>query len=86
MKNLKGFELFTENSNMVKQKTIWVGKIVGIFGYGMCVLGNSEKECMKALRENYDEWKKARKETTNQEIFLEAFEYWGGRVEEVKIG
>lgn len=70
----------------MEKKKIWIGTIPGIFGYGMCVIGNSEKECMKALRKNYDEWKEERKEMTSQKIFLEAFEYWGGHVEEIKIG
>ena len=70
----------------MEKKTIWIGTIEGIFGYGMIVVGNSKKECMKALRKDYDESKKGRKEMTSQKIFLEAFEYWGGRVEEVKIG
>ena len=70
----------------MKKETIWIGTIPGIFGYGMCVLGSSKKECMKALRKDYDEFKEARKEMTSQKIFLEAFEYWGGHVEEIKIG
>jgi|GEM_PF-4496746 len=70
----------------MEKKKIWIGTIPEIFGYGMCVIGNSEKECMKALRKDYDESKKGRKEMTSQKIFLEAFEYWGGCVEEVKIG
>ncbi len=71
---------------MKDKKTIWIGTIEGIFGYGMIVIGNSETQVMESLRKEYDDWKKSRKESTSKKIFLEAFENWGGLVDEVEIG
>lgn len=65
---------------------IFIGTIEGIFGYGMSVFGHSEKECMKALRKAYDKWRKSRGQETSKEIFLNAFEHWGGYVREVEKG
>lgn len=67
-----------------KKQTIWVGMIPEIFGYGMTVIGNSEAECMKALRAEYKEWKKQRPDPSTN--FKKSFEYFGGSVQEIEIG
>ena len=65
-------------------KKLYYGEIPDIFGYGISALGNSKKEVMDTLRRGYNEWKKnCPDEETN---FKTSFEYYGGRVDEVKIG
>jgi hypothetical protein len=69
---------------MAKKKTIFIGVIPGIFGYGISVAGESKEDCMKALKKCYAEWKKGYpNEDTN---FKGSFEDWGGRVEEIELG
>ena len=65
---------------------IFIGTIEGIFGYGMSVFGHSEKECMKALRKHYDEWRKSMGNETSKKIFDEAFDYWGGSIKVIEKG
>ena len=65
---------------------IFIGNIEGIFGYGMSVFGHSEKECMEALRKHYYEWRKSRGQETTKEIFLNAFEHWGGSIKVIEKG
>ena len=67
-----------------KKKTIWVGVIPGIFGYGISVAAESEKDCMKALRSCYLDWKKSYPDPTTN--FKKSFEYWGGRVNQIELG
>jgi hypothetical protein len=67
----------------MKAKTIWMGIIPGIFGYGISVASETEAGVMKALRKAYAEWKVAR---PNQETnFKSSFEQWGGHVFEVEL-
>jgi hypothetical protein len=67
----------------MKAKTIWMGIIPGIFGYGISVASETEAGAMKALRKAYAEWKVAR---PNQETnFKSSFEQWGGHVFEVEL-
>lgn len=67
----------------MKAKTIWMGIIPGIFGYGISVASETEAGVMKALRKAYAGWKVARpnKETN----FKSSFEEWGGHVFEVEL-
>jgi ribosomal protein S5 len=69
---------------MAKKRTVWVGVIPGIFGYGISVAEESEEACMKALNRAYREWKKGYPDPTTN--FKTSFEYWGGRVTEVELG
>jgi len=67
----------------MKAKTIWMGIIPGIFGYGISVASETEAGAMKALRKAYAEWKVAR---PNQETnFDSSFEEWGGHIFEVEL-
>jgi predicted RNase H-like HicB family nuclease len=66
-----------------KKQTIWVGIIPDIFGYGMSVLGNTEAECMKALKDGYKEWKKGYPDPSTN--FKTSFENWGGFVREIEL-
>jgi len=70
---------------MAKKKTIWIGVIPDIFGYGISVAEESEEACMKALKRAYREWKTGcyGNQATN---FKDSFENWGGRVKEVELG
>ena len=67
-----------------KKQTIWIGIIPDIFGYGISVAGNSEAECMTALRASYKKWKKGYPDPSTN--FKTSFENWGGRVSEVELG
>ena len=66
------------------KKTIWVGIIPGIFGYGISVVDESEAKCLTALRREYKEWKKSYVDSSTN--FKTSFENWGGSVEEIELG
>lgn len=68
-----------------KAKTIWVGIIPDIFGYGINVAAETRDEAFDALRREYVDWKKAilQPSSTN---FDESFRYYGGYVIEVELG
>lgn len=67
-----------------KKKTIWIGVIPGIFGYGISVAEESKEACMKALKKCYQEWKEDYPDPTTN--FKTSFENWGGRIEEIELG
>lgn len=78
-----------------KNKTIWIGIIPDIFGYGMSVVGESEEECLKTLRRAYRDWSKDRsddygdmRDENGRKLtrFEKAMENWGGRITEVELG
>jgi predicted RNase H-like HicB family nuclease len=78
-----------------KKKTIWIGIIPDIFGYGMSVAGETEEECLKALKRAYRDWSKDRsddygdmRDENGRKLtrFEKAMESWGGRVDEVELG
>lgn len=85
---------------MSKKKTVWIGQIESIFGYGIIVVEDNEYACNKALRKAYNEWVFARQNTDGFEYpdtfdkngnlvksrFEQAMEYWGGSVFEVVLG
>ena len=68
---------------MSKPKTIWVGVIPAIFGYGISVASDSEANAMGALRLAYAEWKEGRPDHDTN--FESSFDSWGGRVFEVEL-
>ena len=61
------------------QKTVWIGMIPEIFGYGIAVIETNEKKCYQAL-------KKALKEWNGELIFKKTMEYYGGEVKEIEFG
>tara|TARA_R110000772_G_scaffold47429_5_gene108436 strand:+ start:2186 stop:2443 length:258 start_codon:yes stop_codon:yes gene_type:complete len=76
-------------------KTIWIGVIDSIFGYGIAVAEVTEEKCMEALKDIYN----ASVEDLSYEYdeqyddngiemsrFEKAMEYWGGSVSEVELG
>lgn len=76
-------------------KTIWIGVIESIFGYGIAVAEVTEEKCMEALRDIYnasvedlpDEYDEQYDENgIEMSRFEKAMEYWGGRVSEVELG
>lgn len=76
-------------------KTIWVGIIPDIFGYGISVADVSEEKCLKALKKAYGKWTKGEPDTYGimrhengkaMTRFEKAMENWGGRVEEINLG
>ena len=82
-------------AKQLKKKTIWVGVIPSIFGYGMIVVAESEAECLKALKKDYRECTKDRsddygdmRDENGRKLtrFEKAMECWGGRIEEVELG
>lgn len=82
-------------AKQLKKKTIWIGVIPSIFGYGMSVAAESEEECLKALKKDYRDWSKGRsddygdmRDENGKKLtrFEKAMENWGGRIEEVELG
>jgi len=82
-------------AKQLKKKTIWVGIIPDIFGYGMSVAAESEEECLKALKKDYRECVKGRsddygdmRDENGRKLtrFEKAMENWGGRIEEIELG
>jgi hypothetical protein len=82
-------------AKQLKKKTIWIGVIPDIFGYGMSVAAESEAECLKALKKDYaksskgtfDEYEDVCDENGKKLTrFEKAMENWGGRIEEVELG
>lgn len=82
-------------AKQLKKKTIWIGVIPSIFGYGMSVAAESEEECLKALKKDYREWAKGRsddygdmRDENGRKLtrFEKAMETWGGRIEEIELG
>jgi hypothetical protein len=79
-------------------KTIWIGIIPSIFGYGIAVAEDSEDKCTKALETAYSKWVEAdqhahnhyeqtfHEDGTKKTRFEMALEYWGGYVREIKLG
>lgn len=67
----------------MKPKTIWMGIIPGIFGYGISVASESKEGAMTALRSAYDGWKEARPGSDTN--FDSSFESWGGHIFEVEL-
>ena len=65
-------------------KTVWIGMIPGIFGYGLSAVGDTKKECMDALKKGYDEFKKGYPDPTTN--FKKSYEYWGGYCKKVEMG
>jgi hypothetical protein len=77
------------------KKTIWIGVIPSIFGYGMTVIEESEEACLKALKKDYAECCKGRPDDYGVQYdengkrmtrFEKAMDNWGGRIEEVQLG
>ncbi len=81
-------------------KTIWIGVIESIFGYGIAVAEVTEEKCMEALKDIYnayiynaslegdeDEYDEQYDENgIEMSRFEKAMEYWGGSVSEVELG
>lgn len=83
-------------------KTIWIGTIPGIFGYGISVAEETEEKCIKALQTAYtkcveegdqqfhasdNEYKNQFYEDgTEMTRFEKAFDYWGGSISEIELG
>ena len=81
-------------AKQLKKKTIWIGVIPSIFGYGMTVVAESEAECLKALKKDYRECSKDRsddygdmRDENGKKLtrFEKAMENWGGRIEEIEL-
>jgi hypothetical protein len=78
-----------------KKKTIWIGIIPDIFGYGISVAAETETDCEKALKKTYRNWSKGRsddygdmRDENGRKLtrFEKAMENWGGRITEVELG
>lgn len=68
----------------MKPKTIFVGVIPDIFGYGINVASDTKEGAMAGLRKAYADWKEANPDSTTS--FKTSFEYWGGHIIEVELG
>lgn len=89
MRNLKTFESLNDETpiNEVKGKKIWVGVMPGAFGYGICAIGDTEKEVRDTMKKAFDEYKEGYKpEGEDFRTFHKAMEYFGGRIEQIEMG
>lgn len=68
---------------MSKTKTIWVGVIPDIFGYGINVASETREGAVTALRKAYDDWKVSRPDPSTN--FDKSFDYYGGYVVRVEL-
>jgi len=66
-----------------KSCEVWIGRIPGIFGYGIMVAESSEAECKKALKKHYLACKKS---WGYDKTFTDAMDYFGGMVDKIKMG
>jgi predicted RNase H-like HicB family nuclease len=85
-------------ANSAKKRTIWMGTIPEIFGYGLSVVGETREECEAALKKGYREWTKNSayssddygdmRDKNGKKLtrFEKAMEYWGGSVFQVELG
>jgi hypothetical protein len=67
----------------MNKRTLFVGQIPNAFGYGLMVAEDSEQSCIKALKNSYDKWKRI---YNFKKSFKEAFEYFGGSIQEIELG
>lgn len=68
----------------MKPKTIWIGFIPGIFGYGIGAAGTTKAEVRAGLKAGFDGWKQQAPAVTM--TFSRAFEYWGGYIHKIDLG
>ena len=80
---------------MATRKTIWIGVIPDIFGYGITVAEESEEACLKALQKDYAKNSKGSSDDYGIQYdengkrmtrFEKAMENWGGRINEIELG
>ncbi len=79
-------------------KTVFIGLMPGVFGYGLSVAGDTGKECREALRDAFyalqkayqQPWAAARPMTASGrgefKTFTQAFDHFGGSITEVIKG
>jgi hypothetical protein len=65
-------------------KTIWIGKLPEIFGYGLMVAEETEVKCINALTKAYFDWYGETYKPIR--TFDESMEHWGGSIIEVELG
>jgi hypothetical protein len=74
-----------------KMKTIWIGVIPSIFGYGICVASETQEKCFESLEKAYEEWRRAKGDGYDDAYdgegtpFEKAMDHWGGRVSEIVL-
>lgn len=68
---------------MSKKTEIWFATIPSIFGYGICLLSDSEENAKKHLRAQYYAMRKSWQ--TLNFTFDRAFEYFGGKIEKIEL-
>lgn len=66
-----------------EKRTIWIGQIPEIFGYGIMVAEESEEACLRALKREHKEWKR---QWNGDFSFNQAMDYFGGSVSEIELG
>ena len=64
---------------------IWIGVIPGIFGYGISVVGDTNKSVMENLKKRWETLTKASSFLSNS-TFKEDFDNFGGYIEEINLG
>ena len=66
----------------MKEQEIWLAQLPEYMGYGLYVVGTSEKEAMRVLRKEFQKWKK---DLNGEYTFPKAWEYFGGSCEQVQL-
>lgn len=60
---------------------IYIGRIPGIFGYGIVVASTSIIGAMDGMRKAYDDWKRVLPDDST--TFESSYEYYGGHISKV---
>ena len=82
---------------MTTEKTIWMGTVEDIFGYGISVVADSHMDCLRAIEEAYNEWCDGsgddddygdmyHDDGTPWTRFEKAMDYWGMSIREIELG
>ena len=75
------------------KKTIYIGQMEEVFGYGLSVVANSKKECEdtmfktygKLYKRNLYKWEKEWEKQPTKKHFLKRLEDWSGHISKVKL-
>ena len=66
----------------MKEQEIWLAQLPEYMGYGLYVVGTSEKEAMRILKASFYSWKR---ENNGVYSFPKAWDYFGGSCEKVEL-
>tara|TARA_R100001594_G_C3841733_1_gene216053 strand:+ start:180 stop:422 length:243 start_codon:yes stop_codon:yes gene_type:complete len=66
---------------------IWMGRMPGVCGYGICVIGKTKQGAEKSLKNAYYKWRKdSNGFGSHMDTYNKAMDYFGGWVEKKYFG